>query len=343
VPIDSGGYYDHTPHSIAHDFRRTAITMLESMGISVEYSHHEGAPGQQEIDLRYADALTTADNIMSFRLVMKEVAIEQGVYATFMPKPFTDHPGSGMHTHVSLFEGDKNAFYEAGAEFQLSKTARAFIAGLLQHAPEITAVCNQWVNSYKRLWGRGRADRRRRRGGPAYVCWGHNNRSALIRVPMYKPQKGNSTRVEFRSVDAACNPYLAFAVILAAGLKGHRGRLRAAARRRGRRMGADLRRAPRARHPAAAPGPGPGHQGHAGQRPRRGDARRARLRLLPAQQARGVAGVPPPGHRVRAGPLPPHALKVTFRLSRDTTDHISIRRTTFAEWRVDAGNVVAGR
>ena len=153
VPIDSGGYYDHTPHSIAHDFRRTAITMLESMGISVEYSHHEGAPGQQEIDLRYADALTTADNIMSFRLVMKEVAIEQGVYATFMPKPFTDHPGSGMHTHVSLFEGDKNAFYEAGAEFQLSKTARAFIAGLLQHAPEITAVCNQWVNSYKRLWG----------------------------------------------------------------------------------------------------------------------------------------------------------------------------------------------
>ena len=220
MPIDTGGYFDHTPHSIAHDFRRTAITMLESMGISVEYSHHEGAPGQQEIDLRYADALTTADNIMSFRLVMKEVAIEQGVYATFMPKPFTDHPGSGMHTHVSLFEGDKNAFYEAGAEFQLSKTARAFIAGLLQHAPEITAVCNQWVNSYKRLWGA--AERTAGAGGeaPAYVCWGHNNRSALVRVPMYKPQKGNSTRVEFRSLDAACNPYLAFAVILAAGLKG---------------------------------------------------------------------------------------------------------------------------
>ena len=114
MPIDTGGYYDHTPHSIAHDFRRTAITMLESMGISVEYSHHEGAPGQQEIDLRYADALTTADNVMTFRLVMKEVAIEQGVYASFMPKPFTEHPGSGMHTHVSLFEGDRNAFYEAG-------------------------------------------------------------------------------------------------------------------------------------------------------------------------------------------------------------------------------------
>ncbi len=153
VPVDSGGYYDHIPHSIAHDFRRTSITMLEAMGISVEYSHHEGAPGQQEIDLRYADALTTADNIMSFRLVMKEVAMEQGVWATFMPKPFTEYPGSGMHTHISLFEGDQNAFYEAGAEYQLSKTARSFIAGLLRHAPEITAVCNQWVNSYKRLWG----------------------------------------------------------------------------------------------------------------------------------------------------------------------------------------------
>jgi glutamine synthetase len=220
VPVDFGGYYDHTPHSIAHDFRRTAITMLEAMGISVEYSHHEGAPGQQEIDLRYADALTTADNIMAFRLVMKEVAIEQDVWATFMPKPFSEYPGSGMHTHVSLFEGDQNAFYEAGAEYQLSKTARAFIAGLLRHAPEITAVCNQWVNSYKRLWGG--EERTAGKGGeaPAYVCWGHNNRSALVRVPMYKPHKGSSTRVEFRSLDAACNPYLALSVILAAGLKG---------------------------------------------------------------------------------------------------------------------------
>ena len=316
-PIDTGGYYDHTPHSIAHDFRRTAITMLESMGISVEYSHHEGAPGQQEIDLRYADALTTADNVMSFRLVMKEVAIEQGVYATFMPKPFTDHPGSGMHTHVSLFEGDKNAFYEAGAEFQLSKTGRAFIAGLLRHAPEITAVCNQWVNSYKRLWGA--AERTAGAGGeaPAYVCWGHNNRSALVRVPMYKPQKGNSTRVEFRSVDAACNPYLAFAVILSAGLKGIEGDYELPPGAEDDVLGADLSRAPSARHQAAAPGPGPGHQGHAGQRTGRRDAGRACLRLLPAQQARGVAGVPPPGHRVRASPLPPHALT---RLTRCTPD-----------------------
>jgi glutamine synthetase len=219
-PIDQGGYFDHTPHNIAHDFRRSAITMLETMGISVEFSHHEGAPGQQEIDLRYADALSTADNIMSFRLAMKEVALDQGVYATFMPKPFTDYPGSGMHTHMSLFEGDRNVFFDPGGEFQLSKVGRSFIAGLLRHAAEITAVCNQWVNSYKRLWGG--AERIAGAGGeaPAYICWGHNNRSALVRVPMYKPKKGNATRIEFRSLDPACNPYLAFAVILGAGLKG---------------------------------------------------------------------------------------------------------------------------
>jgi glutamine synthetase len=220
VPIDTGGYFDHTPHSTAHDFRREAITMLEALGISVEFSHHEGAPGQQEIDLRYADALSTADNVMTFRLAMKEVALQQGVYASFMPKPFTEFPGSGMHTHMSLFEGDRNVFHEPGAEFQISKVGRAFIAGLLRHAAEITAVCNQWVNSYKRLWGG--TERIAGAGGeaPAYVCWGHNNRSALIRVPMYKPQKGNATRIEFRSIDPACNPYLAFAVILSAGLKG---------------------------------------------------------------------------------------------------------------------------
>ena len=219
-PIDQGGYFDHTPHSIAHDFRRSAIAMLENMGISVEFSHHEGAPGQQEIDLRYADALSTADNIMSFRVAMKEVALEEGVYATFMPKPFTEHPGSGMHTHMSLFEGDRNVFHEPGGEFQLSKVGRSFIAGLLAHAAEITAVCNQWVNSYKRLWGGAELAAGAGGEAPAYICWGHNNRSALIRVPMYKPQKVNATRIEFRSLDPACNPYLAFAVILAAGLKG---------------------------------------------------------------------------------------------------------------------------
>lgn len=143
-PIDQYGYFDNAPHGVAHDFRRQAITTLEAMGISVEFSHHEGGPGQQEIDLRYADALTTADNLMTFRLVVQEVAMEQGLFATFMPKPFRDEPGSGMHTHLSLFEGDRNAFHEAGADFQLSKVARSFIAGLLTHAPEITAVTNQW-------------------------------------------------------------------------------------------------------------------------------------------------------------------------------------------------------
>ncbi|MGI8888353.1 MAG: glutamine synthetase family protein, partial [Nocardioidaceae bacterium] len=211
-PVDRSGYFDHTSHSLAHDFRREAITMLESMGISVEFSHHEGGPGQQEIDLRYADALSTADNIMTFRVVVKEVALSQDIFASFMPKPFTEFPGSGMHTHLSLFEGDRNVFFESGADYHLSKTGRAFIAGLLTHAAEITAVTNQWVNSYKRLAGGGEA--------PAYVCWGHNNRSALVRVPMYKPTKGQSTRVELRSIDSAANPYLAFAVMLAAGMKG---------------------------------------------------------------------------------------------------------------------------
>ena len=216
VPVDQGGYFDHTPAVVGHDFRRQAITMLEAMGISVEFSHHEGAPGQQEIDLRYADALSTADNIMTFRHVIKEVALEQGFYASFMPKPFTEHPGSGMHTHVSLFKGEENAFYDPSAEFNLSATGRSFIAGLLKHAPEITAITNQWVNSYKRLHGGGEA--------PAFVNWGPSDRGALVRVPMYKPKKENSTRIEFRSPDSACNPYLAYAVMLAAGLAGVEGK-----------------------------------------------------------------------------------------------------------------------
>ncbi|GAA3625529.1 type I glutamate--ammonia ligase [Kineosporia mesophila] len=211
-PVDQAGYFDHVPRGTTHDFRRAAIGVLESMGISVEFSHHEAGPGQNEIDLRYADALTMADNVMTFRTVVKEVALEQGLFASFMPKPLNEHPGSGMHTHVSLFEGDQNAFHEAGAEYQLSKIGRQFIAGLLTHAAEITAVTNQWVNSYKRIWGGAEA--------PAYVCWGHNNRSALIRVPMYKPGKGQSTRIEYRGLDSACNPYLAYALMLSAGMRG---------------------------------------------------------------------------------------------------------------------------
>jgi glutamine synthetase len=212
IPVDKAGYFDNVPGGTAQDFRRRAVSMLEQLGISVEFSHHEGGPGQNEIDLRYADALTMADNIMTFRTVIKEVAIEQGVYATFMPKPFTEHPGSGMHTHMSLFEGDTNAFFDPSGHYRLSKTAKHFIAGLLRHAPEITAVTNQYVNSYKRLWGGGEA--------PSFVCWGHNNRSALIRVPLYKPNKGNSSRIEYRAIDSAANPYLAYALLLSAGLKG---------------------------------------------------------------------------------------------------------------------------
>src|SRR4051794_18811991 len=211
-PVDSAGYFDNVPGGTAHDFRRRSVRMLEDLGISVEYSHHEGGPGQNEIDLRYADAMATADNIMTFRTVIKEVAIEQGVYATFMPKPLSAHPGSGMHTHMSLFEGDSNAFFSPGGQYQLSTIGRRFIAGLLRHAPEITLVTNQFVNSYKRLWGGDEA--------PSYVCWGHNNRSALVRVPLYKPGKNQSSRVEYRAIDSAANPYLSFALMLAAGLKG---------------------------------------------------------------------------------------------------------------------------
>lgn len=212
VPVDTAGYFDHVPGGVAQDFRRRAVTLLEDMGISVEFSHHEGGPGQNEIDLRAADALTTADNIMTFRTVIKEVASLNGHYATFMPKPFTEHPGSGMHTHFSLFEGDANAFYDPADGYRLSTTARRFIAGLLHHSVEITAVTHQFVNSYKRLWGGGEA--------PAYVSWGHNNRSALVRVPLYKPDKAGSARIEYRGMDAGVNPYLSYALLLAAGLKG---------------------------------------------------------------------------------------------------------------------------
>ncbi len=212
VPLDQDGYFDHTTMDSGTDFRKDAVQALEDMGISVEFSHHEAAPGQHEIDLRFADALTMADNIMTFKVIVKEVAITQGIQASFMPKPFEEHPGSGMHTHMSLFEGDQNAFYDASDEYHLSRIGRSFIAGILDHAAEISAVTNQWVNSYKRISGGGEA--------PSHICWGRNNRSALIRVPMFKPNKASSARIELRSIDSAANPYLAFAVVLNAGLDG---------------------------------------------------------------------------------------------------------------------------
>jgi glutamine synthetase len=212
VPLDTGSYFELTVADLASDLRKRTVLTLEEMGIPVEYAQHEDAPSQHEIDLRYTDALTMADNVMTVRLAVKEVAQERGVYATFMPKPLSGVQGSGMHTHLSLFSGDSNAFHDPEDARGLSTVARRFIAGLLEHAAEITAVTNQWVNSYKRLVSGYEA--------PVSVSWAYNNRSALVRVPATKRGKPESTRVEYRAPDPACNPYLAFAVILAAGLKG---------------------------------------------------------------------------------------------------------------------------
>jgi glutamine synthetase len=210
--LDEGGYFDMVPLDAATDLRRETVLILDEMGIGVEYSHHEVAPSQHEIDMRYTDALTMADNVMTYRLVVKQVAIQNGLYATFMPKPIFGINGSGMHVHQSLFKGDKNAFFDPNDKYNLSKVAKSFIAGLLKHAPEITLVCNQWVNSYKRLVPGYEA--------PVYLSWARRNRADLIRVPEYKPGREKATRIEFRSPDPACNPYLAFSVMLAAGLEG---------------------------------------------------------------------------------------------------------------------------
>jgi glutamine synthetase len=212
--LDRGGYFDLTPLDVAQEYRRKTINALEQLGIPIEHSHHEVAPSQHEIIARYTDALTMADNIMTSRLTVKEVALQSGIYATFMPKPLEDYDGSGMHLHISLFEGDVNAFHEPGTQGGLSKVGQAFIAGLLRHASELTAVTNQWVNSYKRLVAGFDA--------PIYISWARNNQSSLVRVPSVKKGKPSSVRVEYRAADAACNPYLALSVILAAGLAGIR-------------------------------------------------------------------------------------------------------------------------
>lgn len=211
-PLDSGSYFDLTTADVSNDLRHRTLHALEAMGIPVEYSFHEDSPSQHEIDLRYTDALSMADNVMTFRLMVREIAVERGVHATFMPKPMTGVQGSGMHSHLSLFSGDRNAFHDPDDPYQLSSTGRAFIAGLLRHAPAITAVTNQLVNSYKRLIVGTEA--------PAHVTWARNNRSALVRVPITKSDKDSAVRIEYRSPDPACNPYLAFALILAAGLDG---------------------------------------------------------------------------------------------------------------------------
>jgi glutamine synthetase len=210
--LDEGGYFDMTPLDVATDLRRETVLTLEEMGIGVEYSHHEVAASQHEIDMRYTDALTMADNVMTYRLVVKQIALQHGIYATFMPKPVFGINGSGMHVHQSLFREGQNAFFDANDPYHLSKTAKYFVAGLLKHAPEITSVTSQWVNSYKRLVPGYEA--------PVYLSWARRNRSDLIRIPEYQPGKEKSTRIEFRSPDPACNPYLTFSVMLAAGLEG---------------------------------------------------------------------------------------------------------------------------
>jgi glutamine synthetase len=213
--LDLGEYFDIAPLDVGTRLRKKTVFALEGMGIPVEYSHHEVAPSQHEIDLVYQDALTMADYTMAYRLVVKEVARSEGVYASFMPKPLYGENGNGMHVHQSLFQGERNAFFDAQDSYHLSALAKAYIAGLLKHVPEIVLVTNQWVNSYKRLVPGYEA--------PAYISWGQRNRSALVRVPRYKPGKEGATRIEFRCPDPACNPYLAFAVMLSAGLKGISG------------------------------------------------------------------------------------------------------------------------
>ena len=211
-PLDKGGYFDLTPLDVATDLRRETVLTLEEMGIGVECSHHEVSSSQHEIDLRYTDALTMADSAMTYRLVVKEVALRNGVYATFMPKPRAGENGSGMHVNQSLFRGDRNAFFDPKDKHHLSHIAKRYIAGLLRHAPEMTLVTNQWVNSYKRLVPGYEA--------PVYLTWAVRSRSDLVRVPQYKPGKERTTRIELRSPDPSCNPYLAFSVMLASGLEG---------------------------------------------------------------------------------------------------------------------------
>jgi len=210
--LDDGAYFDLTPQDVGSDFRRRTIEYVEQMGIPVKASHHEVAPSQHEIQLAHTDALSMADAVTTFRIAVKEAAHELGAYATFMPKPLEAHPGSGMHLHISLFEGERNAFHASDAEQPLSAAGRAFLAGVLAHVCELTAVTNQWINSYRRL-GTGFE-------APGTVSWTRRGAAALVRVPSRRPGRAGGTRFELRSPDPSCNPYLALALILAAGLRG---------------------------------------------------------------------------------------------------------------------------
>ena len=300
VTLDSGSYFELTVADRASDMRQRTVLTLEEMGIPVEHAQHEDSPSQHEIDLRYTDALTMADTVMTVRLVVKEMARQQGVFASFMPKPLAGVQGSGMHTHMSLFRGDTNAFVDLDRPGGLSEVAEGFIAGLLRHAPEITAVTNQWVNSYKRLVSGYEA--------PIHVSWARNNRSALVRVPVVKPGKLESTRVEYRSPDSACNPYLAFAVMLAAGLRGDREGVRPAPRSRRQPLRPQPRGARQQGHPPSAREPVRGPRPDGDLRAPGRHPGRARLRVVHPQQAGRVVRVQGPREPVRARPLPPAAV-----------------------------------
>ena len=302
--LDEGGYFAMTALDAATELRNETIQALESVGIPIEYHHHEVAPSQHEIDMRYAPALEMADATLTYRLIVKEIAAKNGVYATFMPKPLFGENGSGMHTHMSLFTGGRNQFFDSADPHHLSPTAKAFIAGLLRHARELSAVFAQWVNSYKRLVPGYEA--------PVYVAWSQRNRSALIRIPLYKPGSEQATRAEIRCPDPACNPYLTFAALLHAGLEGIEQWVRA--------RGADGLEPLPPLGGGAAGARNRGAAGHArgGNRGARGvgadaeGARRAHPRAVRRDQAARMGRLPDPADAVGAGPLPSRALAQTF-------------------------------
>jgi glutamine synthetase len=298
--LDKGGYFDLTPLDVASNLRRETVLTLEEMGIGVEYSHHEVAHSQHEIDLRYTDALTMADNAMTYRLVVKEVAMKHGIHATFMPKPIFGQNGSGMHTHQSLFRGDTNAFFDPAAPYHLSNVARHYIAGLLRHIPEVTLVLNQWVNSYKRLVPGYEA--------PIYLSWAVKNRSDLIRIPQYKPHKERAMRVELRSPDPACNPYLAFAVMLACGLEGIENEypLGDPVECNVYEMTPQEREA--LRHPHPAGGPERGGPARREERPPAAHPGRPRLREADREQEDRMGSLSGTSDHVGTGPVPAGAM-----------------------------------
>jgi glutamine synthetase len=298
--LDRGGYFDLTTLDAGSDLRRDTVNALHAMGIQVEYSHHEVAPSQHEIDLRYKDVLTMADQVMTYRLTVKEIAAAHGVYATFMPKPIFGQNGSGMHVHQSLFKGSSNAFFDGSDETNLSEVGKAYIAGLLAHIKEIALVTNQWINSYKRLVPGYEA--------PVYICWSRRNRSAMVRVPLYKPGKENATRVELRNPGPGVQPV--------PGLRRHAGRRsgrhreghEAAARSKQQHLRDDRGRAHGSRHRLTAGRSLQRHPGVRGVELRTRSPRRPCLRLSGAEQVGRVGRVQDPRHLLRAFALPSHPL-----------------------------------